>query len=96
MILQMQRLLRRVRYVECRAVVVGESVDLDVVLDQDAVVQHRDPRAIRDLPLLVELRRVENDVVGLPFSWLARCVHERCVLLVNRAGLTVEIGPVVV
>ena len=82
--------------VERGSVVVGQPVDLDVVLNEHAVVQHRDPRPVDDLSLLVEFRGVEDDVVRLPLAGLARSIHQRRVLLVDRAGLTVVVSLILI
>ncbi len=44
----------------------------------------------------VESRRREDDVVGLPFAWRTRRVHERRILPVHRRGLAVGIGLVLI
>src|SRR5215208_897396 len=93
-VLQPQRFLRRVRNVKCRAVVVGDPVDLDVVLYQNTVVQHGHARTVNDLSLFVELRRVKDDVVGLPLARPSRRIHQWRVLLVNRSRLAVVIRSV--
>src|SRR6266571_356569 len=95
-ILQAQRLLGWMRDVQRRPVVVGDPVDLDVALNQYSVVQHRDARTINDLSLLIEPRRVKDNVVRLPLTGLSRRIHEWRMLLVNGAGLSVVVRLVVV
>ena len=65
------------------------------VVEQDAVVEDRDEGGFLKL-VPVEARRLENDVVGLPFSGLAGRVHEGRELPVNRACLAVGVADVLV
>src|SRR5580765_4001824 len=69
-VLQRQRHLRRVRFVVRRLVVERDAHHGHVVLDQHAVVEDREGRALNQLAVGVELRRVEHDVVGLPLAGL--------------------------
>jgi hypothetical protein len=73
----------------------GRAVDFRVVLYQDAVVQRSDRGFFLDLAVVAEDRGVVNDVVSLPFAGFAACVDQRRILFINRAGLAVEIGLVV-
>ena len=70
MILQFQRLLERMRLV-LGGLLASRTFDLDVVLHQDPVVQHGDRARFRQLAILVEAGRVEDDIVGLPFAGFA-------------------------
>src|SRR5262245_17500974 len=74
----------------------GRPEDFRVVLDQDAVLEGGDSGFFLDPSVIAEDRRMIDDVVGLPFAGLAAGVYERRVLFVNRAGLTVEVGLVIV
>src|SRR3954471_1766702 len=65
------------------------------MLHKNAVPEHRDIRGGDD-HVVVELWRFEDDVVGLPFTWLACHVHEWWVLAVNRRGLAIGVGHVLV
>src|ERR1700682_2050327 len=96
MVLKTQGLQRRVRGVYGGSVVIRVAKNLDVVLDQRSVVQNRNACALDGLPLLVESRRPEKDVVSLPLAGRARCVHQWSVLFVDRSGLPMEVGFVAV
>src|SRR5262245_35022192 len=74
----------------------GPAEYFRMILDQDAVVQRGERRFLLDIAAVAEDRRVINDVVGLPFAGFAAGVDQRRVLLINRAGLAVEVGLVVV
>src|SRR5262245_367201 len=77
-------------------IVSGRAEYFRVVLDQDAVVEDGDRRFLLDTAVVAEDRRVVDDVVGLPFAGFAAGVDQRRVLFVNRAGLAVEVGLVIV
>ena len=64
-VLQFQRQLGRGLLIRLM-VTIRQTEDGDVVLDQHAVVQHRESRGPDDYPCRVKSRTVENDVVGLP------------------------------
>src|SRR6267143_743416 len=88
-VLQNQRAFWRDALEVCRAGrVAGHR---NVVLNQHAIVQDRE-RAWNRFSIRTRFRRMENDVVGLPFPRLARCVDERRVVFVEGAGLTVEVS----
>src|SRR5204863_6997465 len=78
------------------AVIPGLAVNLDVVLHQHAVVQYCHTPAPRGLADFVKVRGSEDNVVALPFARLARSVDQRRVLFVDRTGLPVEVGWVLV
>ena len=65
------------------------------VVDDDAVQERGEIGGLRQLVAL-EAGHLEDDVVGLPGAGGARRVHERRPLTVNRAGLPVGVGRVVV
>src|SRR5450759_4009406 len=65
-------------------------------VDRDAVVQDGDDRGRVERAARREARRGEGDVVGLPFPWRTRGIHERRKLAVHRGRLAVGIRNVVV
>ena len=69
--------------------------DLRVVLHHDAVEDRRDRRRLNHLAAL-QLRRVEDDVVGLPFTRLAHRIHQRGRLPVDTACHPIRVGQIVV
>src|ERR1044072_6960400 len=76
---------------------IGRWADqLEIVLDQHAVEQHRHPRRTLERAVGFEMRAVEDDVVGLPLARPARWIYERRILTVHGAGLTVGIGVVLI
>src|SRR5262245_3682020 len=74
----------------------GRSEDFRVILNQDAVLQDSERAFFLHSAVVTEDRRVVDDVVGLPFAGFATGVDQRRVLFINRAGLSVGIGLVVV
>lgn len=82
----------------CRkdVLVSGRAEDFRVILDQDAVLQRGHRGFLLDSAVVSEDRRVVDDVVRLPFAGFATGVDQRRVLFINRAGLTVEVGLVVI
>ena len=65
------------------------------MLDEDAIPEHGDVRGCEQRRA-VELRGLEDDVVGLPLPGLAGDVDERRVLAIDRCRLAVSIGDVLV
>ena len=72
--------------------VFGGAVQCHVVLNQHAVVKHSDGSGASDTPITTELRRHEDNVIGLPLAWCSRCVNQWNVLLVNAGCLAVGVG----
>src|SRR5216684_2203445 len=70
----------------------GRTGQLDIVLDQDAVVERGDASWAKKFSGGIEARAVENDVVGLPLRWRARGVHEGRELAVDRGCLAVGVS----
>ncbi len=70
----------------------GGTERLLVVLHQDPVVEHGDPRRVEKLSGRVEPRAAEGDVEGLPLAGRPRRVEQRRVLAVDRPGLAVGVG----
>src|SRR5262245_14042084 len=84
------------RDIHRRAVVPGFAVNLDVILNQYAVVKDRHASTSYRFANLVEAWRGENNVITLPFAWRARGVYQRRMLFVDGSGLAVKVGFVVV
>ena len=59
----------------------------DVVEDDQAVLQHGHARVFNDFAIIVETRRAENDIVGLPFQRRFASVDKRRELVVNRTAI---------
>ena len=74
----------------------GVALYLHVVLHQHAIVQDRDRGGFLDIAFGIEPGSMIDDVVGLPLAGFASGIYEGGVFLVNRAGLAVVIGFVVV
>ena len=71
--------------------VAGRAEDFAVVLHEHAVVEDRDVGGLEKLAVFREFRRVEDDVVRLPFALRAADVHERRILAVDGGSLSVRI-----
>ena len=71
---------------------IGQTEDGDVVLDQRAVVQHRESRGADDLPCRVKSRTMENNVVALPLAGRPARIDQGRILAVDRRGLPVRVG----
>ncbi len=76
--------------------VVGMALNGSVVLDQNAVEQHRDVGRNEHHAVLIEAGRGVHHVVGLPFAGLLGGVHQWHGLLVNTARLAIGVGAVVI
>ena len=68
MILQPKREFLRMGFVGRALAVFCWAGELDVVLDEDAVVKHGDTGGTEDLAVGIEARAVENDVIPLPLA----------------------------
>jgi hypothetical protein len=66
-----------------------------VILDKDAVVKDSDVGRAGKFAVF-ELGSMEDDVVGLPLSWLAAGINERGILTIDGAGHSVGIGWVLI
>src|SRR5688572_29042129 len=65
---------------------------LDIVLNQNAVVQECDPRRLEQPATSVETRTPENDVVALPLAGRTADIDQWRILAVNGSSLPVGIG----
>ena len=95
MVLQHERLLRRMRSVVRDLSVHHRPHRRLVVVDQNAVPKHREIGRLNIL-LAIEFRRLKDDVVGLPFARFARDVLQRRPLSVNGARLAVGVRRIVI
>ena len=96
MVLQEERQLVGMRSIRRTLVVVRGPQERAVVLDEHTVVEHRHARGREHSPTGVEARRVKHDVIHLPFSGRTARVDERRELSIDRRGLSVGIGDVLV
>lgn len=95
-ILKRKREFIRSRFVRRPTSVCGRAGELDVVLHEDAVVKDGVARFAQELAVGIEARAVEDDVIPLPFARRARSVDLRWILTVDRGGLAIGVGSVVV
>jgi len=65
-----------------------------MILDYDAIQDHRGISRRNQFAVIAEVRDVEDDVVGLPLARGAARVGQRRVLSVNRARRTVGVGQI--
>src|SRR5882724_6855204 len=65
---------------------------LDIVLDQHAVVQNGDARGREEFAGVVKSRSGVNDVIDLPLAGGKGGVHEWRILSIDGGGLAVHIG----
>ncbi len=70
--------------------------DFSVILDQHTILQNRDVCRNGNTAVFAEPGSLVYDIVGLPFTRLPACVYKRNTLFVNRSGLAVGIGSVVI
>ena len=82
-------------FVERGADVARLAFEFEVILHQDAVEEDGDVGRGLQAAVGVEGGRGPGDIVGLPFAGLAVRVGERDGLLVDAAGLSVDVGLVV-
>ena len=75
--------------------VAGGAINFGVILHQHAVLEGGDERGRRDFAVMPEGGR-KDDVVGLPLARRPAGVDERRVLGINRGGLGVRVGCVVI
>src|SRR5437667_562942 len=75
---------------------VGETPELDIVLNQDAIVKDGNPPGLQQKPVRIEARSPEENVVALPLTRWTADVHQRRILTVNRRCLAIRIGVVVI
>ena len=74
----------------------GSPLEFEVILHDHPVVQHGDEGGSGDFALIIHAGRGEEDVVGLPFSRRPTGVDHGRGLLVERTGLAVEVGLVLI
>src|SRR5882762_6710094 len=70
----------------------GRAGQLNIVLDEHAIMKSSDTSRAQELAGSVEARAAKNDVVDLPLARRARGVHLRRKLPVNGRGLAVGIS----
>src|SRR5207247_11057176 len=73
-----------------------EAPGLEIVRKQDGMVKDRNPPGLQQKPVRIESRSPEKNVVGFPLTRRTADVHQRGILAVNRRGLTIWIGVVLV
>ena len=78
------------------AVVGGVAEQREVVLDDDTIVNHRDGCRTQEFPIILKPRCLPDDVVAIPLARFPHGVDQRRGLFIDRGGLTVEVGCVVV
>ncbi len=92
MILDVNRQFVWVRRVVWRLVEKCSTLQREVVVNHDAIVQYRDVGGLYQFSLSVELGGLEDDVIRLPLARLARRVDGGRGLLVDGSALSVEVG----
>lgn len=96
MILQREGKGIGVRPVHRASRVDGPTGDHRVVLHQHSIEEHRHSRRDRDFAVLVEVRAMKHDVVGLPLPRGSGRIHERGRLAIHRPRHAVGVGDVLV
>ena len=71
MVLKCEGLFEGMRYIFWRAFVGSAAFELDMVLNEDAVLKDRDCRGLLKLACIIKSRRMIDNIVGLPFARLA-------------------------
>lgn len=94
-ILQFERALRRVWRVGQRLAVRRRSENLGVVVQNQAIKEDGDVGRAHE-GVVLEDRRLEYDVEGLPLTWRAAGVHEGWMLAIDSSGGTIRIGRVLI
>ncbi len=95
MVLEHKRHLVGMGVVLCAFLPYCFALNLEVVLDQDPVVKHRDGRRLDDFAVLEDWA-VEDDIVALPLPGWARYVDQRWFLAVYSGGVAVGVSSVTV
>ena len=86
----------RMRLVLRRPVKWSVSKQLEVVLYKHAVVKHSHSGRFCKLPFCVKTWGVPDNIVAVPLSWFPHDVDQRWCLFVDRSGLAIVIGRVLV
>ena len=71
---------------------VGSTPELFVILNENSVVDDREPGRLEQLAVVIEPGTAKGDVIGLPLARGPRRVGERRILAVKGAGLAVGVG----
>ena len=66
-----------------------------MVVHKYAVVQYGDEGWFDQFTRIAELGCLEQNVVGLPFTWLSTSVDRGRLLFINRSALAIKVGRVV-
>ncbi len=96
MVLEHQRFPEIVFLIRVRSDVNGGPLELDVILNEHAIMNDRHVTWCHDGPILGKAGSAEENVVALPLTWFAARVDEWDVLLVNARSLAVRISGIVV
>lgn len=96
MILQHQRRLGIVFLIIRWSAVESCPLDLDVILNEDAIMNDREVRRRHHLAVLIHAWSAKENVIALPLTWFAARVHHRDVLLVNARRLSIRVSAIVV
>src|ERR1041385_8494273 len=94
-ILEDQRIFLALRGILRKLAVNGGPHQLLVIVQQNAVEEHGRIGGLYQLAVS-EYRRLEYDVVALPFAGLASCICKRRPLSIERAGLAIGVGRILV
>jgi len=84
------------RFIKRFADVAGAAFELEVVLHQHAVVEDGDTGWGSEAAVSMEYGSRPDDIVALPFAWFAAGVGQRDRLFVDAAGLSIDIGLIVI
>lgn len=76
--------------------IAGAAFELEVILYQDAVVEHGDAGGGSETAVSVEYRSCPDDIEALPFAWFAAGVSQWDRLFVDAANLAVDICLVII
>ena len=95
MILKQDRPLGTMRPVVGQRTVCHGADQGRVIVYDDTVVEYSCVRGRLERAVCLEAGGREQDVIGLPLSWLARRIDQWWVLSINRRGMAVGIGQVI-
>src|SRR5690242_10687677 len=84
------------RFVKRFADVAGAAFELEIVLYQHAIVEDGDAGRGSEAAVSMEYGSRPDDVVALPFAWFTAGIGQRDRLFVDAAGLSIDIGLVVI
>ena len=96
MVLEHQRLLRIVFLIRLRSDVESGPLDLNVILNEYAIVNDRHVAWRYYGSVLGKARSAKENVVALPLTRLAARVDHRDVLLVDARSLAVRVSAIVI